>query len=92
MSEAMFICEGCGEVYPEACPTCADQGSGRGVTVHQIKQALRDSPTVGDVNHAAKHYGRHVAILDGAGTEARAMAIQIKNLASYRRWELGYRP
>lgn len=89
MSEAMFICEGCGKVYPDTCPTCPDRGNGRGVTVHQIKQALRDSPTVGDVNHTAKHYGRHVAILEREGGDARTMAIQIKNLASYQRNLIG---
>lgn len=90
MSEAMFICDGCGKVYAETCPTCPDRGNGRGFTVGQIKQALRDSQTVGDVNHTAKHFGRHVAILEREGGDARAMAIQIKNLASYQRlllWE-----
>jgi len=91
MSEAMFICDGCSKVYAETCPTCPDRGHGRGVTVHQIKQALRDSPTIGDVNHTAQHFGRQVAILDRAGGDARTMAIHIRNLAKYRRWELGYR-
>lgn len=88
MSEAMFICEGCGKVYPETCPTCPDRGNGRGVTVHQIKEAIRNSQTVGDVNFTAQHFGQHVAILDRAGGMARSMAIQIKNLAKYRRWQL----
>lgn len=87
----MFICEVCGKVYPETCPTCPDRGNGRGVTVHQIKQALRDSPKVADVNDTARHFGRHVAILAREGGEARTMAIQIRNLVRYRRWELGYR-
>jgi|GEM_PF-4396433 len=91
MTLRTFICGGCSKVYPETCPTCPDRGHGRGVTVDQIMQALRDSPTVADVNHTARHYGQQVALLDQAGGDARTMAIQIRNLAKYRRWELGYR-
>lgn len=92
MTNALFICEVCGKVYPDTCPTCPDRGSGRGVTVHQIKKALIASPTVADVNDTARHFGQHVKTLEDWGQDARTMAIQIKNLASYRRWQLGCRP
>ena len=84
MTDATFICKDCGKVYPEPQPDHAG-----GFTVGQIKQAFRDSPTIGDVNDTAKQFGFHVALLDRSGGEARTMAIQIRNLASYRRKQLG---
>jgi hypothetical protein len=83
MTQSLFVCEGCGKVCPSPC-TCPEGGH----TVAQIKQALIDSPTIGDVNHTAKHFGRHVALLEREGGDARTMAIQIKNLAAYRRWQI----
>lgn len=85
----MFICLVCEKVYADTCPTCPDRGDGRGVTVEAILQAFRDSPTVGDVNSTVKHFARHVAILDKAGGKARTEAIIIRNLAGYRRWQIG---
>jgi hypothetical protein len=88
VTDQTFVCEGCGKVFPEACPTC--QGAD-GATVATIKQALRDCPKIADVNDTARHFGRHVAILDQEGGDARTAAIEIKNLASYRRWLMGYK-
>jgi hypothetical protein len=88
----MFICGVCGKVYPDDCPTCPDRGAGRGVTVAEIKDALRKAPTMADVNDAAKHFGAQVAMLDRAGGDAKTMAIQIRNLARFRRWALNRNP
>jgi hypothetical protein len=85
----LFICEVCGNVFPDDCPTCPDRGAGRGVTVEAILQAFRDCPTVGDVNDTAKHFARHVEILRRAGGQARTEAIIIRNLAAYRRAMIG---
>lgn len=85
MSNKIFICEQCWQVWPEDCPRCPDRGSGRGVTVQKIKDDLHACPTIGDVNTTAVHYARHVALLDAQGGSALTMAIQIRNLAAYRR-------
>ena len=87
-TEATFICQICWKAFAETCPTCPDRGSGRGVTVARIKEDIRACPTVADVNNTAKHYAEHVAVLDRAGGGARTMAIQIRNLAAYRRREV----
>lgn len=89
MSEALFICDICDGIFPDTCPKCPDRGTGRGVTVQHIKDELRACSKIGDVNAIAKHYGRHVALLEREGGEARTMAIQIKNLAAYRRSMIG---
>lgn len=85
MTEATYICEGCGSVQPGPCADCdADTG----YSVAQIKDAIRACPTIADVNDTARHFGVHVAMLDRAGDSARTMAIQIRNLAKMRRREL----
>lgn len=83
MTELAFACETCRQVHDGRCP---DGGSG--ASVHQIKQALRMCPTVADVNDTARHFGWHVAALDRAGGSARVMAIQIRNMAAFRRREM----
>ena len=84
MSDAIFICKDCGRVYPEP-----QDGHRSGFTVRQIKQAFRDSPTIADVNDTAKQFGFYVALLARSGGEAATMATQIRNLAGYRRNQLG---
>lgn len=55
-------------------------------TVDEIKDALRDAPDIASVNATATHYAREVRVLEQSSEqEHRTMAIQIKNLARYRR-------
>jgi hypothetical protein len=89
MTNGAFICEVCWKVFAVTCSTCPDRGNGRGVTVQQIKDAFLACPKVADVNATAVHYQRHVKVLEDHGDGARTMAIQIKNLASYRRKMIG---
>lgn len=92
MTHAIFICEVCGGVFDQTCPTCPDRGGGRGFTVGEIMDHLRACKTVADVNACATNFGSHVRALlaPGHGVEgAKTMAIQIKNLAKYRRWFIG---
>jgi hypothetical protein len=89
LSAAMFICEICGNVFPEDCPTCPDRGSGRGVTTGQILEAFRACTKVADVNDAARHFRQHVTILDRAGGPAKTEAIIIRNMAAYMRHTIG---
>jgi len=54
--------------------------------VDEIKDALRRCERVMDVNACARHYAVDVSRLQRAkDPEKRVMAIQIKNLASYKR-------
>lgn len=84
----MFICEVCGKVFDDDCPTCPDRGDGRGVTVERIKNNLRSCATMGDVNTTAMHYRHHVQALEAAGGKYRTEAIIIRNLAAYMRWKI----
>lgn len=53
----------------------------------EIKEHLRNATTVADVNTCAVHYAKQVVDLSKSRkAEDRVLAIQIKNLASYRRW------
>jgi hypothetical protein len=55
-------------------------------TVAEIKDALRQAATIQDVNHIARHYATQVRDLDRSRKqENKTMAIQIRNLAAYRR-------
>jgi hypothetical protein len=89
MTNSAFICAVCWGVFAETCSTCPDRGNGRGVTVQQIKDAIMSCGKVADVNATAVHYHSHVKALERHSPEARTMAIQIKNLASYRRQSIG---
>lgn len=54
--------------------------------VTEIKDALNAAPTIADVNDVVRHFAANVAALEQSETpEHRTMAIQIKNLAQYRR-------
>lgn len=54
--------------------------------VDEIKDALRRCARVMDVNACARHYALDVAKLQRAkDPDKRVMAIQIKNLAKYKR-------
>ena len=88
MTNALFICEVCKNVYLDTCPTCPDRGNGPGFGVQQIKDAIRAAPTVADINDTARHFGWHVERLKREGGAARTMAIQIQNLAAYRRQQI----
>lgn len=79
----------CRKVYDGDCPTCPDLGDGKGVTVGNILDAIRACPTVADVNSVAVHYGSHVAIMMRSGGYVRAIGLNIKNLAAYKRQEIG---
>jgi hypothetical protein len=83
MTEATFICEVCWKAYPKTCPTCPDRGAGRGVTVAQIKDAMRSAPDHASLNATHDHYRKHIGILSRT-KDTRAMSIQIDNLASHR--------
>ena len=85
MSNNLFICEVCGGVYPDTCPTCPDRGNGRGVTVKHIKDALRACSTNPEISKCREHFGRHIATLRKAKGDANVMATQIENLVAYRR-------
>ena len=55
-------------------------------TVEEIKDALRACKTAPDVDRTAQHYGPAVKVLDNSPDRTdRTMAIQIRNLAAYRR-------
>lgn len=84
----MFVCLICKKVFALTCPTCPDRGGGRGATVEEIKDAIRAAPNVPSINAAAKDFGPHVVILSQFSKASKTMAIQIKNLAAYRRKEL----
>lgn len=80
-AESLFICEGCGGVFPDTCPDCPDQGC----TVGQIMDAIRTAKKSGDVTAARNHYGRHIATLKKSKTEyAKVSAIHIENMVLYR--------
>ena len=49
---------------------------------------IRAAPTVADINDTAWHFGWHVERLKREGGAARTMAIQIQNLAAYRRQQI----
>jgi len=52
----------------------------------KIKDALRNSPTIADVNYTARHFAADVRDMERSGDpHLKTMAIQIKNLAAYRR-------
>lgn len=55
------------------------------VTAEQIKDALRSCTSVPSVNECAKQFAKDVARLTAGTQDDKTMAIQIKNLASYRR-------
>lgn len=81
MPNASVICEGCWQVLSGACQTC----DALGVSVRKIKDDLWGCRTAGDVNTTAIHYRQHVQALDRGDADARLMAIDIKNLATYQR-------
>lgn len=85
MSDGLFICEKCGDVFPETCPKCPDRGDGRGVTVGTIREHLRAAPDRASLEATRKHYGRHIATLKRKGGDAKTMAIIIENLVAYQR-------
>ena len=87
MSNNLFICEVCGGVMPDDCPTCPDRGKGKGVTVDQIKQAIDASSNNPEVTKTREHFARHIATLRKVGGAANTMAIQIENLVRYKRAE-----
>ena len=55
--------------------------------VEEIKEALRACTKVPEVNSCALHYAAEVAAME-ADPEMRVMAIQIKNLAAWRRRQI----
>lgn len=60
-------------------------------TVEEIKTALCRSETFAEVNNTAQHFARHVRELQNSkDRDQRTMAIQIKNLAGYRRHCIRY--
>lgn len=88
MANNLFICETCGGVEPNGCLKCPDRGKGNGVTVQQIKDALRLCDKIADLAECRQHYSRHIATLKRAQPSARTMAIQIENLVGYRRMSI----
>lgn len=58
-------------------------------TVPEIKGALRRSTTIQEVNATVRHFALHVVEMERKGGEWKVQAIQIKNLARYRRLCLG---
>ena len=53
---------------------------------NRIKDALRNSPTIPDVNDTVRHFASDVLRMEKSGDKyEKALAIQIKNLAAYRR-------
>lgn len=57
--------------------------------VEEIKDALRNCTKVPEVNSCARHYAQDVAALSGdPDPDLRVMAIQIRNLAAWKRQEI----
>jgi hypothetical protein len=55
--------------------------------VEQIKDEFRAATTVARVNEIAKRHRAEVADMEASPT-LYPLAIQIKNLAAYRRWQI----
>lgn len=53
-----------------------------------IKEALRRCQSVAEVNATARHFREDVADLDRKGGDDRTQAIQIRNLAAWKRQTL----
>lgn len=59
--------------------------------VNAIKDAIRLCKTVDAVNEVVKEVAAEVAEMDRQGGEARVAAIHIRNLATWKRADIGAR-